>query len=244
MEKMYGQPQRGPSSAPLARDQLGNPIELPEGAVGWRIRRRTGGRPRLVLDSKKQVMLFPLDYSVTDVEDIVPPGNYLLDAVDKAGEPLGLTIGLSLGMSRSAEPVEPDHDDAPTLVAPAPPSAMSEIRLVLEANARATQTALAHSQRALEVGLRIAETLRDSVQALASSQAELIRSISASRGLLGGTGRPPAPVDAGSGGATTGNSARADDADDVHGAPGQDGGSDERGARHDGAAPSRSAIRA
>lgn len=244
MEKMYWQPQRGPSSAPLARDQFGNPIELPEGAVGWRIRRRTGGRPRLVLDSKKQVMLFPLDYSITDVEDIVPPGNYLLDAVDKAGEPLGLTIGLSLGMSRSAEPIEPDHDDAPTLVAPAPPSTMSELQLVLEASARTTQMALAHSQRALEAGLRIAETLRDSVQALASSQAELIRSISASRGLLGDTGRPSAPVDAGSTGATTGASARADDTDDGHGAPGQDGGSDERGARHDGAAPSRSAIRA
>jgi hypothetical protein len=40
-------------------------------------------------------MLFPLDYTVTDVEDILPPGNYLLDVVDKSGEPLGVTVGLS-----------------------------------------------------------------------------------------------------------------------------------------------------
>jgi hypothetical protein len=228
MEKMHWQPQRGPSSAPLARDQFGNPIELPDGAVGWRIRRRTGGRPRLVLDSKKQVMLFPLDYSITDVEDIVPPGNYLLDAVDRTGEPLGLTIGLSIGGARSAEPIEPDHEsDAPAMVAPAPPNPMSEMRLVLEASARATQMALAHSQRTLEVGLRIAETLRDSVRALASSQAELIRSISSSRGFLRGAGRPPAPVDAGPLAATAGVSDEDPERDGRDGAPGEGGGSDE-----------------
>jgi hypothetical protein len=234
MEKMYWQPQRGPSSAPLARDQFGNPIELPEGAVGWRIRRRTGGRPRLVLDSKKQVMLFPLDYSITDVEDIVPPGNYLLDAVDKTGEPLGLTIGLSIGMPRSAEPLEPDHEtDAPTLVAPAPPSPMSELRLVLEASARATQMVLAHSQRTLDVGLRIAETLRDSVQALASAQADLVRSLSSSGGFLRGSGRPPAPVDPGPLAATAGGTGDGGDGGD--GAPGDGGGGE--GHRDDAGAP-------
>jgi hypothetical protein len=79
MEKMSTQPQRSPSTVPLARDAEGNPVELPEGAVGWRIRRQTGGRPRLLLDHKKQPMLFPLDYTIADTEDILPPGNYLLD---------------------------------------------------------------------------------------------------------------------------------------------------------------------
>src|SRR5882757_5235229 len=86
MEKTPPQPQRSPSTVPLARDSDGNPIELPDGAVGWRIRRQTGGRPRLLLDSKKQPMLFPLDYTIADVEDILPSGNYLLDVIDKSGE--------------------------------------------------------------------------------------------------------------------------------------------------------------
>src|SRR5262245_35573966 len=98
MEKMSTQSQRSPSTVPLARDQDGNPIELPDGAIGWRIRRQTGGRPRLLLDSKKQPMLFSLDYTIADVEDILPPGSYLLDVVDKNGEPVGVTVGLSLAM--------------------------------------------------------------------------------------------------------------------------------------------------
>ena len=83
MEKMSAHAPRSPSVVSLARDSEGNFIELPDGAVGWRIRRQTGGRPRLHLDSKKQPMLFPLDYTEADAEDILPPGNYLLDVVDR-----------------------------------------------------------------------------------------------------------------------------------------------------------------
>ena len=89
MEKMSPQSQRSPSTVPLARDPDGNPIEIPDGASAWQIRRQTGGRPRLLLDAKKQPMLFPLDYTIADAEDILPPGNYLLDVIDKSGEPLG-----------------------------------------------------------------------------------------------------------------------------------------------------------
>lgn len=144
MEKMSPQPQRSPSTIPLARDSDGNFIELPDGAVGWRIRRQTGGRPRLLLDSKKQPMLFPLDYTIADVEDILSPGNYLLDAVDKNGDPLGVTIAVSIGMPRNAEAIEPDNDNidsAPVVVPTALPNTTNEVRLVLEANVRATQMA-------------------------------------------------------------------------------------------------------
>src|SRR5678815_2711961 len=111
MEKMSAQPQRSPSTVPLARDADGNFIELSDGAVGWRIRRQTGGRPRLVLDSRKQPMLFPLDYTISDVEDVLAPGSYLLDAVDKSGEPAGVTIAVSIGMTRNAESIEADKDE-------------------------------------------------------------------------------------------------------------------------------------
>lgn len=193
---MSPQGQRSPSIVPLARDQDGNPIELPDGAVGWRIRRQTGGRPRLLLDSKKQPMLFPLDYTIADVEDILSPGNYLLDVVDKAGEPLEVTIGISLGMPRNAESVEPDNENnAPAVVPTTLPSTTSDVRLVLEANVRATQMAFIHNQRTLELGLRMAETLRDSVQVLASAQADWIKSVSSARGFFRNTAQPLPPVE-------------------------------------------------
>jgi len=196
MEKMSPLPQRSPSIVPLARDQDGNPIVLPDDAMGWRIRRQTGGRPRLLLDAKKQPMAFPLDYTTADVEDILPPGNYLLDAVDKAGEPVGVTIGVSLGMPRNAEVVEPDDENQALAAVPAPlPGTTSEVRLVLEANVRATQMAFLHNQRTLELGLRMAETLRDSVQVLANAQADWIKSVSSARGFFRNAAQPLPPVE-------------------------------------------------
>jgi hypothetical protein len=225
MEKMSPQPQRSPSTVPLARDQDGNPIELPDGAIGWRIRRQTGGRPRLLLDSKKQPMLFPLDYTVTDVEDILPPGNYLLDVVDRNGEPLGVTVAVSIGMTRNAESVEPDNENnAPTVVPTTLPNTTSDVRLVLEANVRATQMAFIHNQRTLEIGLRMAETLRDSVQVLAGSQADWIKSIASARGFFRNAGQPLAPVEVKQLTVTTAGGSDDDEDDDDVSDDGQDGG--------------------
>jgi hypothetical protein len=94
MEKVSPQSQRIPSVVPLARDEDGNQLAVPDGAIGWRIRRQTGGRPRVVLDSKKQPMMFPLDCTIAHVEEIVAPGSYLLDMIDKSGDPLGVTVGV------------------------------------------------------------------------------------------------------------------------------------------------------
>jgi hypothetical protein len=226
MEKMSPQPQRSPSTVPLARDSDGNFIELPDGAVGWRIRRQTGGRPRLVLDSKKQPMQFPLDYTIADVEDVLSPGNYLLDAVDKNGEPLGVTIAVSIGMPRNAESIEPDNDNvgsAPVVVPTALTNTTNEVRLVLEANVRATQMAFLHNQRTLETGLRMAETLRDSVQVLASSQADWIKSISSARGFFRNAGQPMPPVEVKQLTVTTGGNEGDDDDDDAFGSGGDGG---------------------
>lgn len=218
MEKMSPQPQRSPSIVPLARDQDGNPIELPEGAVGWRVRRQTGGRPRLMLDASKQPLLLPLEYTIADVEDVVAPGNYLLDVVDKTGAPLGVTIGLALGMLRNAESVEPDNEnEAETAVPMTLPNTSSEVRLVLEAQVRATQMAFIHNQRTLELGLRMAETLRDGVQVLANAQADWIKSISSARGFFRNPAQPLAPVEVKQLTVTTGG----DDTDDDGGDEGE-----------------------
>src|ERR1044071_2594520 len=233
MEKMSPQLQRSPSTVPLARDAEGNHIEIPEGAIGWRIRRQTGGRPRLVLDSRKQPMMFPLDYTIADVEDVFSPGNYLSDVVDKPGEPLGVTVAASIGMPRNAESIEPDDNNSnsndgaatmPTVVPTSLPNTTSDVRLVLEANVRATQMAFIHNQRTLEIGLRMAETLRDSVQVLAGSQADWIKSIASARGFFRNAGQPLAPVEVQQLTVTTGGGDDDDDDDDGVTDDGHDGG--------------------
>jgi hypothetical protein len=242
MEKMSPQPQRSPSTVPLARDAEGNLIEIPEGAIGWRIRRQTGGRPRLVLDSRKQPMLFPLDYTIADVEDVLSPGNYLLDIVDKNGEPLGMMAAVAIGMPRNAESIEPDDDnieDAPVVVPTSLPSTGSDVRLVLEANVRATQMAFIHNQRTLETGLRMAETLRDTVQVLASSQADWIKSISSARGFFRNAAQPMPPVEVKQLTVNNGNNGEADEGDEEHdehdedadGDPDEDGDGGDEGGR-------------
>src|SRR5688572_1942436 len=217
MEKMSTQPVRSPSIVPLARDPEGNLIQLPDGAVGWRVRRQTGGRPRLHLDAKKQPIVLALEYTIADVEDILPPGNYLLDAVDKVGDALGVTVAVSLGQLRNAESIEPDEESAPAVVPTTLPSTTSDVRLVLEANVRATQMAFLHNQKTLEIGLRMAETLRDGVQVLASSQADWIKSMASARGFFRNAGQPLAPIEVKHLTVTTGGSGEENDDDDDDG---------------------------
>jgi len=126
-----------------------------------------------------------------------------------------VTVGLSIGMTRNAESVEPDNDNnAPTVVPTTLPNTTSDVRLVLEANVRATQMAFLHNQRTLEIGLRMAETLRDSVQVLAGSQADWIKSIASARGFFRNAGQPLAPVEVKQLTVTTGGGGDDDDGDD------------------------------
>jgi hypothetical protein len=100
-------------------------------------------------------MMFPLHYTAADAEDILPPGNYRLDAVDKDGTPLEITVALSVQPHRNADPGEAETaTDVATVVATALPGPTSDVRLVLEANVRATQMAFLHNQRTLEISLR------------------------------------------------------------------------------------------
>jgi hypothetical protein len=59
---------------------------------------------------------------------------------------------------------------------------------------RSTQLAFQHNERTLEMGLRMAETLRDGVQALASSQADWIKSLASARGFFRGSPGSLPPV--------------------------------------------------
>ena len=182
-----------PTAVPLARDAHGEPIQVPEGAMAWRIRRHTGGRPRHHLDSHKQPMLFPLHYSVVDAEEILPPGTYRLDLVDASGELLEVTVPITIAGPRIGNDATPDatkDENDPTTL----PGSASDMRLVLEANVRSTQLAFQHNERTLTASLRMADTLRDGVQVLAEAQADWIKAIASSRGFLRNAAAPALPT--------------------------------------------------
>lgn len=181
------------NSAPLAVDGEGKPIALPDGASHWNIRRHTGGRPRLMLDASKQPLRLGLEMTLADLEDILAPAKYWLDLIDQAGNSLGLAVRPVLIGGPANEERTPERDaveDAPA----APLPLGSDVRLVLEANVRAMQASFQHNQRTLELGLRMAETLRDGVKVLADAQADWIKSLASAKGYLRNAATVPAAL--------------------------------------------------
>jgi hypothetical protein len=75
---------------PLARDGMGNPIEVPPNAVAWRVRRGGGrrGRPRHVFDPETGRQLeVPLGATVEDlIDEGCTPDRYLLYPIDAEGQ--------------------------------------------------------------------------------------------------------------------------------------------------------------
>lgn len=143
-------------------------------------------------------MQLSLSYTMADLDDILPPGAYKLDLVDRSGMPLGVTIDVEIGSLRNANPAESqDLDDGPVALT----AGASDVRYLLEANVRSTQLAFQHNQRTLEAGLRMADTLREGIQSLAETQADWIKSLVGSRGFFRNSATPqlaalPAPVQA------------------------------------------------
>src|SRR5689334_4365647 len=132
-------------------------------------------------------MQLSLSYTMADLDDILPPGSYKLDLVDRAGMPLGVTIDVEIGGLRNAAASESqDLDDGPISLS----GGASDVRYLLEANVRSTQLAFQHNQRTLEAGLRMADTLREGIQSLAETQADWIKSFIGSRAFLRNSGPP------------------------------------------------------
>lgn len=132
-------------------------------------------------------MQLSLSYTMADLDDILPPGSYKLDLVDRSGMPLGVTIDVEIGTLRNANPAESqDLDDGPVALT----AGASDVRYVLEANVRSTQLAFQHNQRTLEAGLRMADTLREGIQSLAETQADWIKSFVGSRAFLRNSAAP------------------------------------------------------
>ena len=117
---------------------------------------------------------------MADAEDILPPGSYRFDLVDGNGESLDVTVQLTVGASRSVEVNERDSELGTPTTEPTF-SMASDTRMIIDANMRAMQMSFLHNQRMLEIAVRMVETLRDSVQVLATSQAEWIKSMASGR---------------------------------------------------------------
>ncbi len=133
-------------------------------------------------------MQLSLSYTMADLDDILPPGAYKLDLVDRAGMPLGLTVDVEIAGLRNAGASESqDLDDGPVTLS----AGASDLRYLLEANVRSTQLAFQHNQRTLEAGLRMADTLREGIQSLAETQADWIKSLAGSRGFFRNSAQPP-----------------------------------------------------
>lgn len=165
---------------PLARDEQGRALPIPKDAAFWRVRRHTRGRPRNVTGADRQPLRLPLDFTEADLEAMFGSGTYRLDLCDAAGECLDVTATISLGES---EP-QADSPDVELVSPPALPVSASDVRLVLEANVRATQLAFSHNERTLTASLRMADTLRDGLRDLANAQASWITAIASARGFF------------------------------------------------------------
>ena len=83
---------------PLARDAEGRVTSVPDEAVGWRVFRHTGGRPRAELADDGQQLRLPLGATQEDLAAVVSPGTYRLRPMTEAGELVGVGV---------------DHDVAP-----------------------------------------------------------------------------------------------------------------------------------
>lgn len=80
-------------TAPLARDQSGQPFELPPTAVFWRVRRHTGGRPSSVLGADGELLFVPIGADLGELAASVgASGSYRLEAVDEQRKSVGAPV--------------------------------------------------------------------------------------------------------------------------------------------------------
>lgn len=86
---------------PLAWNEAGDPVAPPDGAVGFRVRRATGGKPTLIYAEDGAPLRVPLACTVSELAQLVDePGRYRLDFVDADGRLLDAGEGGSDKKSR------------------------------------------------------------------------------------------------------------------------------------------------
>lgn len=158
---MAANPQPRPQQPPLAHDPRGLPIAVPDGTAGWRVKRQTAGRPKVVLGPDRQPLRLSLDATAADLLDMCGAGSFRLDAIDEVGQPIDFVTTVSVGVDGCGS----DPPDGEPLVTPGAPRAAggSELRFALEVTA--------HMARAQSEALRsIANAQADWIKGLASAK--------------------------------------------------------------------------
>lgn len=123
------------SAAPLAHDPDGKPLALPPEAVGWRVRRPVGGRgrPRVVYNAAGSPLRLRRSATLEDLRAAgCAPGAYHLDAIDREGNPVGITAF-----------TEVIDDGGDGMVGDAPPASGgsgADVRIVLDSLVRTMES--------------------------------------------------------------------------------------------------------
>ncbi len=123
---------------PLAKDINGDPVEVPDDAVAWRVRRRSGkqGRPQSVFDPETGT---PLEIELDSGIDELRPygsGGYRLDAIDGSGK---LIAGVTAYVEVPAEEVAVVEPQAPSETVVALRELTQLLRESMTANTRALE---------------------------------------------------------------------------------------------------------
>ena len=97
---------------PLGHDAQGEPIDVPDRATAWRVRRHSGGRgrPGLVYGRDGSPLVVPIAATAEDLRtEGVSAGTYRLEALDAEGRPLAGTVAITqIDGGEEAEAVGPD----------------------------------------------------------------------------------------------------------------------------------------
>ena len=155
------------SHPPLAHDQQGNLLPVPDGTSAWRVCRHTGGRPRVVSGPDGQPLRLPLQITRDDLAEMCGADTYRVYGIDELGNVLGHVTTVEAG--REVEP-EPDRQVFRNLGLPV---GSSDLRYALEA--------ITH----------MARTNSDALRAIAESQADWVTAIAAAKGLPRNVAFPP-----------------------------------------------------
>jgi hypothetical protein len=126
---------------PLAFDVDGNPLDVPEEAVAWRVRRNGGrGRPRTIFDPETGLQLdIPITSKIEDlIERGCEPERYRLEAVDREGRVIPALVAI-VEVAAVATPA----DAVAALQIPPDADALRQMTIfagqMVEANARTMQ---------------------------------------------------------------------------------------------------------
>src|SRR5262245_59162535 len=97
--------------APLARDQHGNPFELPPEARYWRVRRHTRGRPAEITGRDGEPLYISIENDEAELRLSGCSGAIRLDAVDAERRPLAVQATyVDLGTEEAPRPAASDEN--------------------------------------------------------------------------------------------------------------------------------------